>query len=193
MLLKVSGRCVHAHCLHVVNAEACGHSNLQLKKDKKTKEHLKIGQKFLYEELIEHQIKLIELEERVESRYAEFCAGEEMKTQEEPWPSTAVKAGKILFVLILAVNIGGTAVCCVCDACAVTLFELGAGGAGKNPTEAGRMVGKSTSRSGDAIMIDFYRPGSLLKNGVVVSADRAKNSSSYPVLVAQEKAMRLLD
>jgi hypothetical protein len=57
---------------------------LQLKKDKKTKEHLKTGQKFLYEELLEYQIKLIELEERVESRHVEFCAGEEMKKQKEP-------------------------------------------------------------------------------------------------------------
>jgi hypothetical protein len=57
---------------------------LQLKKDEKTKKHLKIGQQFLYEELLEYQIKLIELEERAESRHAEFCAGEEMKTQKEP-------------------------------------------------------------------------------------------------------------
>jgi hypothetical protein len=102
-----------------------------------------------------------------------------------------VKAGKILFFLILAVNEGGRALCSVCDSYAVTLFDLGAGGAGKKPTEAGRMMEKR--RCGDAIMIDFYRAGSLRKNGVVVSADRVKNSSSYPVLVAQEKAMRLLD
>lgn len=48
-------------------------------------------------------------------------------------------------------------------------------------------------RCGDAIMIDFYRRGSLKKNGVVISGDRTNNSSRYPVLVSQEKAMCLLD
>jgi hypothetical protein len=40
-------------------------------------------------------------------------------------------------------------------------------------------------------IVDFYRRGSLRKNGVVMSGDRANNSSSYPVLVSQEKAMCL--
>jgi hypothetical protein len=81
------------------------------------------------------------------------------------------------------------------DYYALTLFEIGTGGSGKNPTETGRM--EDGRRCGDAIMIDFYRRGSLEKNVVVISGDRANyytnNSSSYPVLVFQEKAMRLLD
>jgi hypothetical protein len=40
-------------------------------------------------------------------------------------------------------------------------------------------------------IVDFYRRGSLRKNGVVISGDRANNSSSYPVMVSQEKAMCL--
>jgi hypothetical protein len=49
-----------------------GHSKLHLKKHKKTKEHLKIGVKFFQEDLLEHQIKLMVLDERVESSHGEF-------------------------------------------------------------------------------------------------------------------------
>jgi hypothetical protein len=56
-----------------------GHSKLKLKKDKKTKEHLKIVVKFFQKELLEHRIKIMVLDERVESRHGEFCAGEEFK------------------------------------------------------------------------------------------------------------------
>ncbi len=57
---------------------------MQLKKDKKTKAHLKIGVEFLEKELFEHQIKLMVLDERVESGHTEFCAGEEFKQHKAP-------------------------------------------------------------------------------------------------------------
>ena len=41
-------------------------------------------------------------------------------------------------------------------------FEIWAGGAGKEPTEADRMVG--TKRCGDCVMIDLYKKGNLKKN-----------------------------
>ena len=69
---------------------------MQEKKDKDTKDNLRIGVDFLEEKFREFQVKLFEVEERHEARYVEFCAGEELKGQK--WPSTAVKAGHVFAV-----------------------------------------------------------------------------------------------
>ena len=42
-------------------------------------------------------------------------------------------------------------------------------------------------------MIDFYRKGSLKKNGVIVNPNRHKYSTSYPVFVEQEAEMQMLE
>ena len=69
--------------------------------------------------------------------------------------------------------------------------SLRSGGAGTEPTESGRMVG--TKRCGNCVMIDFYRKGSLKKNGVIVNPNRHKYSTSYPVFVEQEAEMQMLE
>ncbi len=177
---------------------------MQAEKDKKTKANLRIGVDFLEKSLLEFQVKLFEVEERHEARYVEFCAGEALKGH--AWPSTAVKAGHIS-----AVDIENYAchsyLCCASHSslyCSfwrqkemllvhdkLVLCASHAGGAGKEPTEIGRM--ENGKRCGDCVMVDFYKQGSLKKNGVVISEDRRNNSTSYPVLIAQETAMQLLD
>jgi hypothetical protein len=47
----------------------------------------------LEKELLDVQVKLMELDERPESRHVEFCAGEEFK--ERNWTSTVVKEDQI--------------------------------------------------------------------------------------------------
>lgn len=86
---------------------------------------------------------------------------------------------------------GGIPLCFVQDKDVLTFFEIRTGGTGKNPTEVGRIEGGR--RCGDYVMIDFYRTDSLIKNGVMISGDRVRNSTSYPVLMTEEEVMRLLD
>ena len=69
--------------------------------------------------------------------------------------------------------------------------EIWTGGAGTEPTEAGRMVGEQ--RMGDCVMIDFYKSGGLLTNGVIVNPNRRDDSTSYPILLKQEAEMRALE
>ena len=148
-----------------------GHSNVETKKDKKTNTHLKIGVDF--------------------------------------WSSSAVKTGEIfcpqvcLYMLpcdlhfssdthmSLVLVFGERPLYFVHPDHALMFFEICVGGSGKNPTEVGRMEGGK--RCVVCIMIDFYRPGSFKKNGVIISPNRVTNSSSSPVLVTQEKVMWLLD
>ena len=68
-------------------------SKSQVNKDKE-KEQSNIGVKFLGEQLMQFQVKLMVFESRDEARIAEYEAGEIIKQQE--WPSTAVKAGGFL-------------------------------------------------------------------------------------------------
>jgi len=59
-------------------------------------------------------------------------------------------------------------------------FGICPGEVGKAPSDAGRMEGGN--RSGDCIMVDFYKRGRK-KNKVVVKPKRKDNSTSYPILV----------
>jgi len=83
------------YSLNELNHNALVYSNTQTQKDKTTKTQLKIGVKFLQEKLLDFQVKLYELDERIDARHAEFCAGELLK--ERKWPSTAVKASQIFY------------------------------------------------------------------------------------------------
>jgi len=84
---------LHVYSLNELNQNALVHSNAQTQKDKTTKAHLKIGVQFLEEELLDFQVKLYELDERIDDRHVEFCAGELLK--ERKWTSTAVKTSQI--------------------------------------------------------------------------------------------------
>ena len=70
-------------------------------------------------------------------------------------------------------------------------YEIWTGGAGSDPTEAGRMVGGQ--RMGDCVMVDFYKAGSLLTNVVIVNPNRQDGSTSYPILLKQEAEMQALE
>jgi hypothetical protein len=69
--------------------------------------------------------------------------------------------------------------------------EIWTGGAGNEPTESGRMVGGQ--RMGDGVMIDFYKDGGLLTNGVIVNPNHRDDSTSYPILLKQEAEMQALE
>jgi hypothetical protein len=42
-------------------------------------------------------------------------------------------------------------------------------------------------------MMDFYKKGSLKKNGVIVNPNRHNDSTSYPILVQQETEIQVLE
>ncbi len=69
-------------------------------------------------------------------------------------------------------------------------FDIWTGGAGKEPTEAGRMV--RGERMGDCVMI-VYKDGSLSTNGVIVNPNRRNDSTSYPILVKQKAQIQALE
>ena len=70
-------------------------------------------------------------------------------------------------------------------------FEIWTGAAGLEPTEVGRMV--RGQRMGDCVMVDFYKKGSLLTNGVIVNPNSLNDSTSYPILVKQEDEIQSLE
>ena len=43
------------------------------------------------------------------------------------------------------------------------------------------------------VMMDFYKKGSLKKNGVIVNPNRHNDSTSYPILVQQETEIQVLE
>ncbi len=46
---------------------------------------------------------------------------------------------------------------------------------------------------GDGVMIDFYKDGGLLTNGVIVNPNHRDDSTSYPILLKQEAEMQALE
>jgi len=163
--------------------------NLQKKKNKDN-EHVRIGTDFLNKKFLDVQVKVMELDDRPEARYAEGIVGECLKSQ--GWPSTAVKKGQNPFLVnVCLVLYFPLSELLYATPSHVMLFDVCAGGAGKAPSAAGRM--DNGKRSGDCIMIDFYRKGSLKSNGVVLNPHRKNNSTSFPILLRQELEMQKLD
>jgi len=75
------------------------YGNLQAKKNKNN-EHVKIGKDFLNDKFLDVQVKVMELEDSPEVRYAEDIVDQQVKSQ--GWPSTTVKRGQKRFIMNLA-------------------------------------------------------------------------------------------
>ena len=76
-----------------------GHGNLQAKKNKDN-EHVKIGKEFLNDKFLDVQVKVMELDDRTQARYAEDIVDQQVKSQ--GWPTTAVKRGQKHFIMNLS-------------------------------------------------------------------------------------------
>ena len=175
----------------------------RLSKKDTNKKNSNIGVGFLTDQLIDVQVKLMELDNHHESRYVEYETGELMKQQK--WSSTVVKVGDVSFTLFRVAIIFWFLWLYMSSIFSwpefrlympsifswpefpLMFFEICTGGTGNEPSETNRMVGKK--KCGDCVMVHFYKKGSLKKNGS--SWIQIDSMIRHPILVQQQPEMQM--